>query len=260
VTGVTGQVGVGGYGDFLLTKGLLMNAITMLTQAVVHPVQTSTAVVGQVVELATAGVKLSTRVVGWAVSPGQPVTGQAASSAGAPPLTVAGMHDVRRATDAPMPDIEAHSALTEEAVTSRPSNKDAPVVDPPSTTSGDGAGAQTEGPTVKKVTSKKVAAKTTGKKTTGKKKTGEDTIARKAPSAKAATLAPALAQRRNEEAKKTAAGRRTTSEASQRSSRSRGNSTAGPQPDPEPLLDPSVAKAIRSETRTLQKASNLHKD
>jgi hypothetical protein len=244
-----------------------MNPVTTLTRAVVHPVQTSSSVVGQVVDLATAGVKLSARVIGWAVTPAQRAHGQAASSAVAGPLTLVDANDVSPAADPPwVHTAAADVALTEAAVTPRPSKKQTPAQGSFSTTSGDSAGVQTrsEGATAKKVPSKNVTSKNaTSKNATSKKKTGKNTTARKAPSAKAATLAPALAQRGKAETKDPTPGRRNTTSGSPTSKRSRRpqRDPAGrPEPDSEPLVKPSVAKAIRSETRTLQKASDLHKD
>jgi hypothetical protein len=239
-----------------------MNPVTTLARAVVHPVQTSSSVVGQVVDLATAGAKLSARVIGWAVTPAQRAPGQAASSAVAGPLTLVDANDVSPAADPPwVHTAAADVALTEAAVTPRPSKKQTPAQGSFSTTSGDSAGVQTrsEGATAKKVPSKNV----TSKNATSKKKTGKNTTARKAPSAKAATLAPALAQRGKAETKDPTPGRRNTTSGSPTSKRSRRpqRDPAGrPEPDSEPLVKPSVAKAIRSETRTLQKASDLHKD
>jgi hypothetical protein len=244
-----------------------MNPVTTLTRAVVHPVQTSSSVVGQVVDLATAGAKLSARVIGWAVTPAQRGPGQAASSAVAGPLTLVDANDVSPAADPPwVHTAAADVALTEAAVTPRPSKKQTPAQGSFSTTSGDSAGVQTrsEGATAKKVPSKNVTSKNaTSKNATSKKKTGKNTTARKAPSAKAATLAPALAQRGKAETKDPTPGRRNTTSGSPTSKRSRRpqRDPAGrPEPDSEPLVKPSVAKAIRSETRTLQKASDLHKD
>ena len=98
-----------------------MNPITTLTRAVVHPVQTSSSVVGQVVDLATAGVKLSARVIGWAVTPPQRAPGQAASSAVAAPLTLVDANDVSPAADPPWVHTAAGDvALPEAAVTPRP--------------------------------------------------------------------------------------------------------------------------------------------
>jgi hypothetical protein len=203
-----------------------MNAISKVTDAITHPVQTAGSVASQALGITTAGVRTSARVIAWAVNQGRSA---APDAAGPRPVTVMpGVPD--EAVSSPTPETSAETAVDETAPTEAANADTAPMTEAP-------------------------AKKASAKKAPAKRAPAKRAPAKRAPSAKAATAGPALAMAADGEDESVPSGAPSADGAS-------GSETGETTPselDVEPLLDPSTAKAIRSETEVMQKASDPDK-
>ncbi len=201
-----------------------MNPLSKVTGTITLPIRVAGAVAGPALGLVGSGVRTSTRVLGWAVAQARGGT----STGGRPTLTSEGP-----GAAAVVPGEDTSSTFRAPVET--------PVPAPASGTPRPAGAVPTEKPVPTSPSAPLPAPKATARKRSAKK-----APVKKAPSAKAATAGPAVARARR------STGTARPSEAPTR--------VAGEQDAPkEPLVDPSLAKAVRSESDVLRKAADPDK-
>jgi hypothetical protein len=200
-----------------------VNLISKTTSAILHPVQTATAVAGQTMGIAAAGARTTMRIIDRAA-------GQ-----------VRGDHsDVWPTTDpsdtptsgAPEAGATPEATLVEPEARKEPARKTAAKKAPPN--------------------------KTAAKKAAPKKAAPKKAAPKKAPSARAATLAPALSVTEEEvidDDVRTPSGIPAADEGYNPDTAE----TDLHQPGTEPLMDPATVKSIKSEAEVMQRAADPDK-
>ncbi|WP_322921463.1 hypothetical protein [Nocardioides renjunii] len=228
-----------------------MNPLGKVTAAITHPARTVGAVagatVGASVGVATAGLRTTARVVGWAVE------------------RAAGTVAEHGASSVPAPR-PAQDTLTAEEPTSAATSSGTSDVSPeaPAMASAEKAPAERaaakKAPATKAPAKKAAAAKAPAKKAAAKK-----APAKKAPSKQAAVLAPALGLTEDEVAD--GVGVETTDDLRTPSGIPAADEGYNPdttetdlyQPGTEPLVDPATVKAVASEAEVLGRAADPDK-
>ena len=194
-----------------------MNPISRATSVIFHPVRTATAVAGQSLALARAGVKTTMHIIDRATGQSGDDSATGWSTSG-PASTQGGTSTSLAADDTPPPTAKATS--TGDAPTGNPAADQAPA---------------------------DRAAPRTRRRTTATKR---------APSARAATVAPALSKPAPEDDElRTPSGIPAADEGYNPDTAE----TDLHQPGTEPLMDPATVKAIRSEAEVMQRAADPDK-
>ncbi|WP_210650542.1 hypothetical protein [Nocardioides sp. SYSU D00065] len=209
-----------------------MNPIRTVTGAISHPVRTAGAVagatIGASVGAASAGLRTTARVVGWAV--------ERTTGAGPDPVASPFTGDEQAAPAAAEPAAETPAeAPVKKTAAKKTAAKKAPA---------------------KKAAAESPAKKAAAKKTAAKKAAAKKT-ARKAPSEKAAVLAPALGLSEDEveDDLRTPSGIPAAGDAVNPDT----TDTDLHQVGTEPLVDPSTVKAVASESEMLGRAADPDK-
>src|SRR5688500_3298653 len=96
-----------------------MNALSKVTDAVLHPVQTTTPVASPALGITTTGVRTSARVIGWAVSQGRSALGDGAGPSAATnvPTAVDGTASSPTQEVSPTPETSPQSAVNATGTT-----------------------------------------------------------------------------------------------------------------------------------------------
>lgn len=197
-----------------------MNPISTVTGVITHPRRTAESVAGATFGVASAGLRTTARVVGWAVE----------RSVGRTP----------EPSDASLRTVETPTPATT-----------VPRVSEAEATAGKTAAEKTA---AKKTPARKTAAKKTAAKKTPARKTG----AKKAASKKAAVVAPALGLTEAEvvdDELRTPSGIPAAGEGYNPDT----TETDLHQPGTEPLMDPATVKAAASEAEMMQRAADPDK-